>query len=265
MNGWNPKLQISSSSRTLDLLAPSSSSSCSSSALHPPSKASSHITKSPHHLQVVHQSCMSICNPKSEQSQPNITKTEPKPSRAIARKETRDSALNRLVLLSSSHLLSVSLLGTEDLLVSVLLLLSLLSGGLLHLLGQTVSNQSVSRLELLGVSSRLVNQTETGRLATTELGSETKHGDSILVGLVQLGQSLSQLVLGDVGSVRVQDVDDELLSGQQGVGNDLSGSDRNGVTLRLVKQRDGAVCGEETSLSEPTKIHDELASYQACV
>lgn len=122
-------------------------------------------------------------------------------------------------------------LGTEDLLVSVLLLLSLLSGSLLDLLSQTVSDQSVSWLELLGVGNGLVDQTETGGLATTELGSEAENGNSVLVSLVNLSQLLSQLILGDVSSVWVQNVNDELSSGQQWVGDNLSGSDSNGVTL----------------------------------
>lgn len=122
-------------------------------------------------------------------------------------------------------------LGTEDLLVSVLLLLSLLSGSLLDLLSQTVSHQSVGWLKLLGVSNGLVDQTETGRLSSTELGSESENGNSVLVGLVQLSQLLSQLILGDVSSVWVQNVNDKLSSGQQWVGDNLSGSDSNGVTL----------------------------------
>lgn len=125
----------------------------------------------------------------------------------------------------------MGLLGTEDLLVSVLLLLSLLSRWLLNLLSQTVSDQSVSWLESLGVGNGLVDQTETSGLSTTELGSETKDRDSVLVGLVQLRQLLSQLVLGDVSSVWVQDVNDKLSSGQQRVGDNLSSSDSNGVTL----------------------------------
>lgn len=144
---------------------------------------------------------------------------------------------NDLLSVSSGHLLSVGLLGTEDLLVSVLLLLSLLSGGLLNLFSQAVSHQSVGWLESLGVSNGLVDQTETSGLATTELSSETKHRDSILVSLVQLGQSGSQLVLRHVWSVWVQNVNDELSSSQQGVGDDLSGSDSNSVTLGgLVKR-----------------------------
>lgn len=126
----------------------------------------------------------------------------------------------------------MGLLGTEDLLVSVLLLLSLLSGWLLNLLSQTVSDQSVSWLESLSVSNGLVDQTETSRLSTTELGSETEDRDSVLVSLVKLGQLLSQLVLGDVSSVWVQNVNDELSSSQQRVGDNLSSSDSNGVTLQ---------------------------------
>lgn len=136
-----------------------------------------------------------------------------------------------LIGVSLGHLLGVGGLSTEDLLLSVLLLLSLLSGRLLNLLSQTVSNQSVGWLESLGVSNRLVDQAETGRLATTEVSSETENGDSVLVSLVQLGQLLSQLILGDVRSVWVQDVDDELSSGQQWVGDNLSSSDSNSVTL----------------------------------
>lgn len=138
-----------------------------------------------------------------------------------------------LIGLSSGNLLGVGLMGTEDLLVSVLLLLSLLSGWLLNLLSHAVSDQSVGWLESLGVGNGLIHQTETGGLSTTEVGSESEDGDGVFVGLVQFGQSLSQLVLGDIGSVGVQDVDDELSSGQQWVGDNLSSSDSNGVTLRV--------------------------------
>lgn len=140
-------------------------------------------------------------------------------------------ALKSLISVSLSNLLGVGGSSTKDLLVSVLLLLSLLSGRLLNLFSQTVSDQSVGWLESLGVSNGLVNQTETSGLSTTKLGSETENRDSVLVSLVQLSQSLSQLILGDVSSVWVQDVDDELSSGQQWVGDNLSSSDSNGVTL----------------------------------
>ena len=121
--------------------------------------------------------------------------------------------LSKLISVSSSSSLSGTLGSTKDLLLSVLLLLSLLSGSLVNLLGQSVSDQSVSWLKFLGVSSGLVDQTETSGLAATELGSETENRNGILVGLVGLGQSFTQLVLGNVWSVWVQDVNDELSSG----------------------------------------------------
>jgi hypothetical protein len=120
--------------------------------------------------------------------------------------------LSKLISVSSSSSLGGTLGSTKDLLLSVLLLLSLLSGSLFNLLGQSVSDQSVSWLKLLGVSSGLVDQTETSGLTSTELGSETENGNGILVGLVGLSQSFTQLVLGDVWSVWVQDVNDELSS-----------------------------------------------------
>ena len=112
--------------------------------------------------------------------------------------------LSKLISVSSSSSLSGTLGSTKDLLLSVLLLLSLLSGSLVNLLGQSVSDQSVSWLKFLGVSSGLVDQTETSGLATTELGSETENRNGILVGLVGLGQSFTQLVLGNVWSVWIQ-------------------------------------------------------------
>lgn len=129
----------------------------------------------------------------------------------------------------------MSLLSTEDLLVSVLLLLSLLSRSLLDLLGQAVSHQSVVGLESLGVLNGRVDQAEAGRLATTEGSSETEDRHGVLLSLVDLGQLVSQLILGDVGSVGVDDVDDELSSGQQGVRDNLSGSDSNSVRLDVSK------------------------------
>lgn len=139
---------------------------------------------------------------------------------------------SHLISISSGSSLGSSLVSTKDLLVSVLLLLSLLSGSLLDLLSQTVSDQSVGWLESLGVGDRLVDQTETSGLTTTELGSETKDGNSVLLSLVDLSQLLTELVLGDVSQVWVQDVEDELLSGQQWVGDNLTSSNSNSALKR---------------------------------
>lgn len=62
-----------------------------------------------------------------------------------------------LISVTTSNLLGQTLTSTEDLLTSVLSLLSLLSGGLFNLFSQTVSDQSVGWFELLGVGNRVVN------------------------------------------------------------------------------------------------------------
>lgn len=139
----------------------------------------------------------------------------------------------RLISVSLGNLLSVLLLGTEDLLLSVLLLVSLLSRSSFNLFGQAVSDQSVLGFESLGVFNRRVDQTETGRLATTEGSSETENRNGILFSLVDFGQLFSQFILGDVTSVGVDNVNDELSSRQQGVGDNLSSSDSDSVRLNV--------------------------------
>lgn len=83
---------------------------------------------------------------------------------------------------------------------------TLLSAGLLNLLGQANTDQAVVGLELLHGLGGVVDKSEAGGLATTELGAQTKDGDLVLAGLVQASELLAELILGDVGTVGVQDV-----------------------------------------------------------
>ncbi len=144
----------------------------------------------------------------------------------------KEFTLKGLVLSSLSLLSSISSLGTEDLLVSVLLLLSLLSRWLLNLVGKTSSHQSVVRFELLGVSNTVINQTKTSRFSTTVLSSETKDRDTVLLGLVQISQLLLQLVLGNICLGWMDNINHKLSSLQQWVADDLSGSDSDSVRLK---------------------------------
>lgn len=89
-----------------------------------------------------------------------------------------------LVLLRTT----LGLLYTSELLASVLSLFALLSAGLLDLGCVSYSYQSVSWLELLHGLNGVVDQGETGSLATTILCSETKDVDLIGVGFVDLGE-----------------------------------------------------------------------------
>jgi hypothetical protein len=61
-------------------------------------------------------------------------------------------------------------------------------------------------LELLEGLGRIVNESEASALATTELGLEAEDGDLVLGGLVQLAQFLSELILGDIRSIGMEDI-----------------------------------------------------------
>ena len=84
--------------------------------------------------------------------------------------------------------------------------LTLLPAGLLDLGGHADTDQTVAGLELLHGLGRVVDEREAGGLATTELGAETEDGDLVLGGLVQGAELLAELLLGDVGTARVEDV-----------------------------------------------------------
>jgi hypothetical protein len=129
--------------------------------------------------------------------------------------------------LITSGSLGLSLAGTEDLLTTVLLLVSLLSGGLLDLLAKTVSNKTVAGLKLLESINRVVDETKTSRLATTVLGLQTENRDSILLSVVDAGKLLTEVILRDVSSVGVENVNDELTTSKKGVSDELSSADGN--------------------------------------
>ena len=62
------------------------------------------------------------------------------------------------------------------------------------------------RLEFLQGLRRIVDEGETGCLSTTKLCLETENVDLVLGGLVQLGEFDTEFILGDVGTVWVEDV-----------------------------------------------------------
>ena len=129
--------------------------------------------------------------------------------------------------LITSGSLGLSLAGTKDLLTTVLLLVSLLSRGLLDLLAKTVSNKTVAGLELLKSINRVVNKTETSRLTATVLGLQTENRDSVLLRVVDAGELLTEVILGDVSSVGVENVNDELTTSKKRVSDELSSADGN--------------------------------------
>lgn len=91
----------------------------------------------------------------------------------ITHKHTSHGICIRLFVLLALLLLSVGSCASE-LLVSVLSLLALLSAGSLDLGCLSVSDESVTWLELLHCLGAVVDQTETCALATTELCAEAE-------------------------------------------------------------------------------------------
>ena len=61
-------------------------------------------------------------------------------------------------------------------------------------------------LELLQCLWRIVHQRETSCLSTTVLCLQTENVDLVLVGLVHFGELASEFILGDVGTVGVEDI-----------------------------------------------------------
>ena len=83
---------------------------------------------------------------------------------------------------------------------------TLLSRGALGLGGEAVPDLAVLRIVLLQSLGGIVDETKAGGLAATKLGSQTEDGDLVLLGLVEGGELVAQLILGDVGSAGVEDV-----------------------------------------------------------
>lgn len=83
---------------------------------------------------------------------------------------------------------------------------TLLARGLLDLFGITVPDKAVVGLKLLEGVVGVVDQSKTSGLSATELGAETEDGDLVFVGLVQLSKLAAELILGNVGSIRVEDI-----------------------------------------------------------
>lgn len=83
-------------------------------------------------------------------------------------------------------------------------------------------------LELLLGSLVIVDESESGRSSSSEDGLEAKGNNSSSVRLVHGGELLRELGPRDVGPVGVENVEDELLSGEQPVGDELPGTEGDG-------------------------------------
>ena len=55
--------------------------------------------------------------------------------------------------------------------------------------------------------------------------AEPEGDNTVLIGFVDFSELLAQLGLGDVGETRVDDIEDELPSGEEAVGDELARAD----------------------------------------
>lgn len=88
----------------------------------------------------------------------------------------------------------------------------MLSAGLLDLVRYTDTDQSEVGLELLEGLGGVVHKGETSGLATTVLCLEAENVNLVLCGLVHLGEFATELLLGDVGAVGVEDITAQALA-----------------------------------------------------
>jgi hypothetical protein len=88
------------------------------------------------------------------------------------------------------------------------------------------SDETVFGLELEGLLG-VVNQGESGTLATTKLSSESKDDDLFLGCLVHGREFIPKFIFGKVGTGRVDNVNNHLLSLEQTVREELPGTNRN--------------------------------------
>jgi hypothetical protein len=99
--------------------------------------------------------------------------------------------------------------GTSDLLGLVLGFLNCLAG-LFLLLHKALTDKPVFWFELSHRLFVIVNQTKSGRLATSKLGSETKQYSQFGIGLVHASDNSLKLRLWHICSSRVDNVHNEL-------------------------------------------------------
>ena len=133
-----------------------------------------------------------------------------------------DMPVRRSGLLLLTGVGSLSFGGTSALLHSALHFLQLLSGLLLGLiLEEFVSSEE--KLLVIGLSSinAIVDESVSGRSATTEFGLHAEDGDLLFLAFELGGQLLLDSSFGDTTAIRVDDLERALLSGKKGVVDEL--------------------------------------------
>lgn len=122
----------------------------------------------------------------------------------------------------------LGLFGATELLRTVLALLPQLAVRLRWRSGKASPNQSVLGLKLPLRLLVVVDQRKACAASTTELRPEAERNHARLFGLVDFGELLRELGLGDVCPRRVEDIHDELAASKETVGDEFARPDGDG-------------------------------------
>lgn len=91
--------------------------------------------------------------------------------------------------------------------------------------------------ELFLRSLVIVDQSKARAPSTTEMCPETERNDTVLVRFVDGSELLRELGFGDIWPGRVEDVDHELFTGQETVGDEFSCADGYGCVVGLEREQ----------------------------
>jgi hypothetical protein len=107
----------------------------------------------------------------------------------------------------------------------------------------THSNQPISWLKLFLRLLIVVDQRKSGALSTTKVCLKAEGNDASLVGLVEGSELLRKFALWNIRSGGVEDIDHELTSGQEAVGDEFACADGYwGVGLTGERWKSVSVC-----------------------
>lgn len=101
---------------------------------------------------------------------------------------------------------NLALFHSAHLLHSILTLLALLASRSIFLAQQSIANQPMAWLELLGIVDRVVDQAKAGGLAATELCLKAKAKHMVGRSLVHASQLLANFLLRNRRTIGVQNV-----------------------------------------------------------
>ena len=131
--------------------------------------------------------------------------------------------------------------GSTNLLGTILLLLALLAATL-GIGSQSMTSQTILWFEIHHSLGRIIDQGESGRLATSKGSLEAEADNVGLVDLVHGGEALTDTGFAKVGQAWMGHIDDHLLALEETVSHELASANGNGsVSLWKIIRVDGKI------------------------